>query len=409
MDSNALFTMALQLNGTAWRVSKSEFAGEPKILELKLDFERGSKFGCPECGKHCPVHDTSERRWRHLNFFEYRCELVAPLPRVQCSEHGTRTAHVPWATPGSGFTLMMEALMAFLCQQMPVSKVAELLDEHDTLLWRLVERLVHQAHSRESWANVRKVLIDETSSKRGHRYVSCFVDAQTKKLLFMVEGKGAEVVEAFAKEMANHDAKPEQIELVCMDMSPAFEKGVRDFLPNARIAFDFFHIMQLCGKAVDEVRKSLQRQGAELKGAMWLFRGNSWEQSAEKLEQRETLSKKYRRLGRALELRESLQDVLRDEDEESLKMWCNWAMRSRLASFKRLAKTIRKRWSGVTAFMETRITNGLIEAINANLQLAKRLARGFRSFSNFRAMAYLKSGGLELDLPPLRTSNTHTF
>ena len=387
----------------------SEFKGEPKVLELSLGFDRGSKFACPECGKGCSVHDTTERRWRHLNFFEYRCELIAPLPRVTCGEHGTLTAKVPWANPGSGFTLMMEALIGFLCQQMPISQVAELLDEHDTLLWRLIEKLVNQAHQKESWSNVRKVLIDETSSKRGHRYVSCFVDAETKKLLYMVEGKGSEVVEAFSKEMANHGANPKQIELVCMDMSPAFEKGVRKFLPEARIVFDLFHIMQLCGRAVDAIRKDLTRQGADLKGAMWALRGNSWDQTEKQQAQRLACGKRYKSLGRALSLRESLQDVLRSEDIDSLKWWCNWASRSRLEPFKKLSKTIQKRWSGVTAFMETRITNGLIEAINGKTQLAKRLARGFRSFNNFRTMVYLKSGGLDLQLPPLRTANTHTI
>ena len=35
------------------------------------------------------------------------------------------------------------------------------------------------------------------------------------------------------------------------------------------------------------------------------------------------------------------------------------------------------------------------------LQLAKRLARGFRSFRYFRCMAYLKAGRLQLKTPRL--------
>ncbi len=75
MDSNTLFTMALGL-GKEWTVKQSRFEGEPKRLELSLDFAAGQKFACPECGQLCPVHDTVEKRWRHLNFFQYECELV---------------------------------------------------------------------------------------------------------------------------------------------------------------------------------------------------------------------------------------------------------------------------------------------------------------------------------------------
>ena len=51
--------------------------------------------------------------------------------------------------------------------------------------------------------------------------------------------------------------------------------------------------------------------------------------------------------------------------------------------------------------METGLTNAAIEAVNGIVQLAKRIARGFRSFRNFRAICYLKAANLELTLPPL--------
>ena len=47
------------------------FEGEPRRLLLKLDFEEGKRFGCPECGKLWPTHDTSVKQWKHLNFFQY--------------------------------------------------------------------------------------------------------------------------------------------------------------------------------------------------------------------------------------------------------------------------------------------------------------------------------------------------
>ena len=50
-----------------------------------------------------------------------------------------------------------------------------------------------------------------------------------------------------------------------MDMSPAYVKGATEYFPHARIVFDKFHLMVLAGQALDEVRRELQREGADLK------------------------------------------------------------------------------------------------------------------------------------------------
>jgi hypothetical protein len=112
-----------------------------------------------------------------------------------------------------------------------------------------------------------------------------------------------------------------------------------------------------------------------------------------------------------------VQDILANEDQEALRWWCKRAKFSRLEPSRELARSIQKHWSGVVAFLNTRLTNGAIEAVNGLLQLAKRLARGFRSLRYFRIMAYLKAAGLHLDLPsfealpcyPLRIANGRFF
>jgi hypothetical protein len=71
MDELGLFTAALGLGGP-WRVVRSEFDPEGTQLDLYLDFDRGARFACPakECAQgSCPVHDSVERAWRHLDFF----------------------------------------------------------------------------------------------------------------------------------------------------------------------------------------------------------------------------------------------------------------------------------------------------------------------------------------------------
>jgi transposase len=402
MDAKELFTAALQLS-PEWEVTECQLDQEAHRLTLKLDFRSGSKFAAPGAGHQllCPVHDTVEKSWRHLDFFQYQTELVARVPRVKTPEGKVVMVEVPWARTGSGFTLMFEAWAVLLCTAMPVQEAGRLLGEEDTRLWRLVGHYVEAAQEQRSWAGVRRLLIDETSARRGHRYVTNVVDAEKRELLFMEEGRGSETVEAFVAALRAHGGEPEQIELVAMDMSPAFRKGVRQWLPKARIVFDRFHIMQMAGQALDAVRKQLRRDGADLEGGLWALRGNCWTRSEEQLERRQQLCAQYPKLGRAMMLRESLQDILAGEDPEALRWWVTRARRARLEPFRRLADSIMEHWDGIVAFLETRVTNGVMEAINGLLQLAKRMARGFRSIRNFRIMALLKAGRLSLQLPSL--------
>ena len=80
----------------------------PHCLGLYVEAERGGLSPCPSCGKACPAHDFAEKTWRHLNFFQHHCHLHARVPRTQCPEHGIKRIEVPWARPGSDFTLLFE-------------------------------------------------------------------------------------------------------------------------------------------------------------------------------------------------------------------------------------------------------------------------------------------------------------
>jgi transposase len=404
MTPEELFTAALGL-GRQWRVSQCRFEGEPKRLELRLEHVPGEHFECPVCQALGGVHDTIERRWRHLNFFQYRCELLAKVPRTWCRTDGVHQVQVPWAREGSGFTLMMEALMMVLSAEMPVDAMADLLDEHDTRLWRVLMHYVERAHAKSDWSALRRIAVDETSARRGHRYVTNVLDAENSRLLLMVEGRSAEALAAFAHALSEHGGDSSQIAAIAMDMSPAYVKGATEHFPQARIVFDKFHVMVLAGQALDDVRRELQREGVDLKGAMWSLRGNTWNLSEERQEQRKNLSRQYTKLGRAMSLRETLQAIYASPDREvaeaELDWWCAWAARSRLKSFRNLAKTVRKHWEGILAYFDTQLTSAAIEAVNGIIQLAKRMARGFKNFIYFRTAAYHRAGKLNLTLPTI--------
>jgi transposase len=404
MTPNELFDAALQLGGTGWRVSATEFQGEPKRLELVLEHDSQSGVVCPECQRRCTIYDRVEKRWRHLNFFQYPCELVARVPRADCATHGAKLTTVPWAAAGSGFTLLFEALVMLLAGQMPVSEVARVVGEEDTRLWRLIQRLVEAAHAAKDWSAVRAIAIDETSTRRGRCYATVILDMDTRAVLFLAQGRDSQAVARFAEELRAHGGDPGQIQWVSMDMLHCYNKGVRENFPQAQIVFDRYHLMVMAGEAVDEIRRQMQRAGADLKGSLWALRGNEWNLKPEQQEMRRSLCQRYKRLGRALALRDALQDIYEAPKEEGpalLEQWCAWARRSRLGPLQKLAWTIRQWWTGIINYFDHRITQGTIEAINGIIQLAKRRARGFRNFIYLRTIAYWNTGKLKINLPPL--------
>ncbi len=136
----ALFSLALGLQHP-WVVTEVRFDPDEARIHADISTVRGARFPCPVCGApEQPVHDTQQRTWRHLNFFQYETYIHARLPRVRCAVCGRTTqVQAPWARPRSGFTLLMEALVLSLCQQMPVRRVAERVGVSDKTIWNLIE------------------------------------------------------------------------------------------------------------------------------------------------------------------------------------------------------------------------------------------------------------------------------
>jgi len=276
VDGLELFTAALGL-GEPWRVSRVEFAEEPGRLDLHLAYRRGARFPCPEpaCGRdRCPVHDTVDKTWRHLDFFQHKAFVHARVPRVRCPQHGVRLVALPWARPGSGFTMLFEALVLTFATAMPMSKVAQSVREHDTLVWRIVERHVHAARATEDFSSVRRVGMDETSARKGQDYISVFADLDAGRVLFATEGRDSGTVKQFAADLAAHGGDPGQVHTTSSDMSAAFIAGITKHLPNAVMTFDRYHLAAKLSEAVDAVRRAEVATRPELKHTRWLWLKN---------------------------------------------------------------------------------------------------------------------------------------
>lgn len=401
MDNRELFTAALAL-AAPWRLERVEFDAEGQRLELFLDFERGARFACPEGdAESCAVHDTAQRSWRHLDFFQHQAFLVARVPRVRCPTHGVRQVEVPWARPGSGFTLLFEALLLTLLREMPVLAVARLVGEHDTRLWRVLHHYIEQARAATSSATVSRVGIDETSSRRGHNYITLFCDLDVPRLVFATETRESATVGRFAEDLRAHSGDPAQVTEVCIDMSAAFTKGITQYLPNAEITFDRYHLAQKISEAIDKVRRSEIRSRPELRRTRFVWLKNVNRLKAEQRAQLEYLQSQELGLRTADAYRVRVEfdrffEVTPDLAEPYLRLWYQEHSRSDLEPIRDFANTVFDHWDGVLRWHQSRISNGVLEAFNSLVQSAKRRARGYRTTKNLIAMAYMVVGKLNL-------------
>ena len=266
--SAKIFEAALGI-ATPWAVRGVKFDESAKALTVLIDFLPGSRFVVPGHEGMHPVHDTVTKTYRHLNFFQHECHLQVRTPRVKLPSGSVRLVEPEFAGRLSGFTLLFEALVLMLAQQMPFAAVSRIVGESAHRVLAICERYVQIAAGLADYSEVTALAIDETSRARGHDYITLAADAKVRRVVFVTEGREASAIEQLAVHLDEHGCPPEQISSVSIDMSPAFIKGCAEHLPEARITFDKFHVIGHAGTAVDQMRRIEQRTDKSLKGLRW--------------------------------------------------------------------------------------------------------------------------------------------
>ncbi|MDY6974320.1 MAG: transposase, partial [Thermodesulfobacteriota bacterium] len=208
--------------------------------------------------------------------------------------------------------------------------------------------------------------MDETSRKRGHNYVSLFVDLDTPKVVFATEGKDASTVKRFKQDLADHNGNPEAIEEICSDMSPSFISGVEKYFSNAHLTFNKFHIMKVIDEAFDEVRRQEQKDHPEeVFRTRYIWLKNAENLKASQAETLDGLSVKRLNLktSRAYHIKLNVQELFNQPVEYAkiyLTKWYFWATHRRFGPIKEAAYKIKRHWDGVLQWFNSGVNNGIL-------------------------------------------------
>ena len=402
MDGSQVFILGLGLQ-SPWKLvgQHLDTSSKPNTLTLDVAADRGSLYPCPCCGKACPAHDFKALTWRHLNFFQHHCFITAQVPRTKCEEHGVRRVNVPWAREGSKFTLLFEQALLMLAREMPVKACAEYIGVRDKRIWRVIKHYVGRALLEMDLSELKAIGLDETASKRGHNYVTVFIDMNRtdKPVVFATPGKGKETVKLFKVFLEEHQGNADNILEVVCDMSPAFLTAAKEELPNANVTIDWFHVVQLFTKALDDVRKVERKLQYMPKALRWAVLKNADGPLTEKqIEALVELEVSDLHTATAWQIKEKLRWIRKAETNNAarwrLSNFINYArkklgdvdilepVRKALETVERHADKILERWNST-------YTNARMEGFNSLFQAARARAKGYSNTETFIIMIFL--------------------
>jgi transposase len=409
--------------GMNWEVVDSRFerANGIVFLEIREKPELWKTVRCPKDGGLAFCYDhTEELQWRHLNVFQHRCEITCRLPRGKCRQCGhVFRVRPPWEGLSTHFTKEFEAFALLLLREMPVSKVAELVGESDTRLWRMIFRQVDAAYAQADFSFVCCLGVDEMCVRKGREYITVFADLIAKRVLFATEGVHAQTWATFVEKLEKHNGHRHAITQVSMDMSRPYQAGVRQTCRNAQVVFDKFHIVLNANQAVEEVRTAEIRAGGEgvwaaLRKTQWIWRKNPEKLTDWQQQHLNKIKNKNLATAKAYQMRLVLQEIYRCADARTARhlftVWCRWVRwvarfykESVFKSMLRLQKTVQHHLEGILAHWRWGLTNAFMEGLNSVFSATKRKARGYRSSVYLITMLYFTAGKLRLphfSIPP---------
>jgi len=376
---------------------------EEKVVETTVSHEGIAH--CPECSQPGSIHDHRERRWRHLDLYEFRAYVIARVPRVSCSEHGVHQLSVPWAEGNSSFTALFERLVISLLGEMTISATANALELSWSAVDTIMRRAVTRGLQRRTGRVLRRLGIDEKSVKKRHVYFTIVSDLEGGDVIWVGRGRKRETLDAFWRSLSPEELAG--IEGVAMDMHDPYVRSTLAHLPGAenKIVFDKYHVSAYLTRAVDQTRRAIMRErGHEASGLkrtrfLWLTSGQNLDEDRQ--EQLEGLRMKYVRLGIAWSNKEHFSEFWRSSTCEIARTffehWFADVERTFNAPMIAAARTIQRHLANLLTYITTPITNAMAEGINSRIQLIKFRSRGFRNPDRFERAIMFHCGGLDMN------------
>jgi transposase len=348
----------------------------------------------PLTGQKGTVNRYVTRQVRDVPFMGYPCYVEIELAQVFLSKNERRIELCDFVDKGCRFTQRFCHMISGLCRHMSIQGVSRHLD----IRWETIKNIdkaylekTLPALEPEQLKGLKYIGVDEVARAKGHDYMTVIYDMVEGHLIGVETGRTAEVFTAFLKRIPKETA--EKIEAVAMDMSPSYQKSVREVLPNADIVFDRFHVMKNFSDVIKnqrriEFRKANAAGKNLLKGSHYLLLKNAQKLTEKQSGQLETILIENQNLNILYLMKEQLQALWNHTDIDQMKaeleFWCVMADQTNMTYLKTFAKSIRKNKDGICNYAKHQLTSARIEAGNVSIGLIRKRARGIRDTEYFK-------------------------
>jgi transposase len=337
--------------------------------------------------------------------------IEAESPRVNCAEHGPTVVAVPWARHRARHTAVFDQTVTWLARYCAKRTVAWLF----RLAWETVGSIIARVMSDvdalgvDRFDNVRRIGIDEVSYQRGHKYLIVVVNHANGQLLWVGKGRTKKTLGEFFTALG--EQRCQRIALVSADGADWIADMVGLNCPNAVLCLDPFHAVSWVTEAVDKLRRRMLGEARRtkdlamlntLKDARWAVLKNPDRLNATQRLKLATITGFNNQLYRGYLLKEQFRAIFAPGGEErilTLDEWLIWAARSRIPELIDVARRLRPYRDDIAATLTYRLTNALVEGLNARVRHLINIARGFSSVDALMALLHLHLGRYQPTLP----------
>jgi transposase len=379
------------LGWPGYRVYRHEINEEAKTLKLWVRRKRGNrKLVCSGCGrKLSEVYDTYEREVRDLPCFEFRTTVVIELYRVRCPDCGIKTERVRQLPSKAPFSKRFEEAVGLACENAAVRRVAKQFGLSPSTVRAIdIRYLKRWAASRRKPA-LRQMGVDEIYLGKRQKFLTVVSNLQTGEPLWFGQERKKETLDEFLGQQLSAFQR-RVVQAACVDMWEPFRQSLAQWLPQCKIIYDKFHVLQHASKAVDEVRRAefFRKGGAAreiVRGKRWLLLSSWVNLDRSKRRQLNQLFALNRRVMKAYLLKESLAGLWDFIYEGAmlryLQSWIAQLRWQRLAPMEKLAHMLLNHLEGILNYCRTKIPMGVVEAVNGNIKALLRRGRGYKDLN----------------------------
>ncbi|MGD7708330.1 ISL3 family transposase [Microlunatus sp. Y2014] len=251
----------------------------------------------------------------------------------------------------------------------------------------------------ETRARSVRWILEEVGWRRSDPWMTSFVDCSTTgsgSLLGLTPGRSGLCVKDWLGEQTAEFR--DRIEIVVIDPSAPYASGIRATLPDARIAVDKFHLVQLANQMVTEVRQRVTRARFGRRGtaadATWANRRilltgadrlspKQWARLGDMLDHDDPTDE----IGAAWGVKERLRMLLAESEPSKIRWrladFYEAAIDAAIPETIRLATTIQAWWPAVLVALTHQLTNARTEGFNRIIKQVKRAGCGYRNMINY--------------------------